>query len=1383
MDFKLFVLFVGAVFPSVCLGVICPSRCLCFRTTVRCMHLDLRLIPQVSSSTTILDLRFNRIDAIPPGSFSNLRDLNTLLLSNNDIRKIKNGAFDGLHQLRYLYLYKNRISEVESKAFSGLRNLEQLYLYSNMLATMHTNTFNDLPALERLFLNNNNISHIPLGTFTELRNLKRLRLDSNRLVCDCKMMWLVQMLQEAGRYGHTQSAAACEYPKELRGKNLISLTPIQMNCQRPHFVLEPTDVEVSQGKSVYFTCRATGDPEPSITWLRNKVEIETSIEQQPDAKYTILTDGTLMILDASGEDEGDYECMARNAVGEAVTRTASLSYFGEPKAPQFVKEPDNIDIRAGDNVEIQCAVSGHPRPIITWTKNDKQVVEDNHIRLLSSGSLHISEVQFDDRGIYECSATNQEGIISTTAVLTVFVPPSFIQRPEFQATIEGSTVEFHCTAEGNPSPVIAWKKKGLQLPDDRRHVVLSSGTLRIVRATRADEGNYECQAFNSAGSSQATAQLEVRPRIPPTFEVTPSDLTIVTGGTVELLCSAQGEPTPVITWSKDGVQITPSAKFLISNNHKLVITDVGRVDEGRYDCAARNSIGYASTSMELKVADFEGPREGNQYVDQSIDEAVKIVDKRINETISILFDTSKPRSPSDLLTLFRFPSDEAVNIARAAEIYEQTLLLIHESVERGILVNMTDYNYNELLSPSFLNVIANKSGCIMHRNNINCSDMCFHKKYRNYDGTCNNLRNPEWGASLTRFNRILKPIYENGFNTPVGWNVSHLYNGFQKPSARKVSLEVISTHSVTPNEKYSHMVMQWGQFLDHDMDFTVTSLSKARFTDGVECKDTCENAPPCFPIRIPEGDPRIRRSQCMEFTRSSAICGSGMTSVFFESPMPREQINQITSYIDASNVYGSIQVEAVKLRDFTNDRGLLKEGRLVESSGKRLLPFNHDSPIDCERDLTESTIPCFLAGDFRANEQLGLLSMHTIWMREHNRIAQELLKINPHWSGEQIYQETRKINGAQMQHISYNHWLPKVLGPEGMKQLGDYAGYDPSIDASIINVFATAAFRFGHSLINPFIQRLNSSFLEAEHGHIPLHKAFFSPFRIVEEGGIDPILRGLYGTPAKEINPGELVNRELTEHLFQMAHSIALDLAALNIQRGRDHAIPSYNDWRVKCNLSAAETFDDVTNEISDHRLRRKLEDLYKHPGNIDLWVAGLAEDPLDDGLLGPTFTCIIAEQFKRTRQGDRLWYEKPSVFEPAQLQEIKQTSLSAVICNNADDIKEIQRDAFLRADYPHGYLKCDSIPKIDLRMWTDCEADGPATVTNIFRRKRSASESANKQIATGNKINSDISMEIRGAQLEETVNEMQSTIKILQKNVDSLTQEVKRLKRKKRHN
>jgi len=353
------------------------------------------------------------------------------------------------------------------------------------------------------------------------------------------------------------------------------------------------------------------------------------------------------------------------------------------------------------------------------------------------------------------------------------------------------------------------------------------------------------------------------------------------------------------------------------------------------------------------------------------------------------------------------------------------------------------------------------------------------------------------------------------------------------------------------------MLMQWGQFLDHDIDFIVSSLSTLRFSDGLDCTkqyNVCDNQPPCFPIPIPANDHRIKGHGCMQFTRSSAVCGTGTTSVFFSAVTPREQMNQITSYIDASVVYGSSEQEIMNLRDLES-KGLLKSNSNI-GNGKPLLPFNRDTPIECLQP-DDSPVPCFLAGDFRANEQLGLLSMHTIWMREHNRIAQELGNLNPHWDGDKVYHETRKIVGAEMQHITYTEWLPKILGPRGMALVGTYSGYEPNIDAGIVNAFATAAFRFGHGLINPIIFRLNSSFQPIEQGNIPLHKAFFSPYRLVTEGGVDPILRGLFGRAAKSRDDKhQLINSELTERLFEMAHEIALDLGALNIQRGRDHALP-----------------------------------------------------------------------------------------------------------------------------------------------------------------------------------------------------------------------------------
>lgn len=372
---------------------------------------------------------------------------------------------------------------------------------------------------------------------------------------------------------------------------------------------------------------------------------------------------------------------------------------------------------------------------------------------------------------------------------------------------------------------------------------------------------------------------------------------------------------------------------------------------------------------------------------------------------------------------------------------------------------------------------------------------------------------------------------------------------------------------------------------------------------------------------------------------------------------------------------------------------------------KEMLPFASPTDgIDCRRDLQESSINCFAAGDIRVNEQIGLAAMHTIWMREHNRIAGELKGINFHWDGETLYQEARKIVGAQMQLITFEHWLPIVLGEEGMRLLGPYKGYDPSVNPSIANEFATAALRFGHTLINPILHRLNETFEPIAQGHLPLHRAFFSPWRLVLEGGVDPLLRGMFSVPAKLKRPNENLNSDLTEKLFFHSHSVDLDLAAMNVQRAREHGIPGYNVYREFCNLKIAETFDDLKNEISDASVRAKLKELYGHPGNIDIFVGGILEDQIDGAKMGPTFRCLLIEQFQRLRSGDRHWYENPSAFKPEQLTQIRVATLGRVLCDNGDNITQITDNVFFLPGIQGGYKHCDEIPRMNLNVWLNCD-------------------------------------------------------------------------------
>lgn len=671
--------------------------------------------------------------------------------------------------------------------------------------------------------------------------------------------------------------------------------------------------------------------------------------------------------------------------------------------------------------------------------------------------------------------------------------------------------------------------------------------------------------------------------------------------------------------------------------------------------------------------------------------------------------------------------------------------------------------------------IERLSGCTGHRRRENCSNRCFHRKYRTVDGSCNNLRHPTWGSSYTGFQRILQPIYENGFSIPVGWEKGRRYYGYPKPAARLVSTTLISTHEITSDDRISHMVMQWGQFLDHDLDHALPSVSSESW-DGIDCKKSCENAAPCFPMEVPAGDPRINNRRCIDFVRSSAVCGSGATSILWGGLMPREQLNQLTSYLDGSQVYGYDDELARDLRDLTTDRGLLREGATLPGH-KPLLPYASGQFVDCRRNPLESSINCFVAGDIRANEQVGLLAMHTVWLREHNRVARALREMNPHWNGERLYQEARRVVGAEMQHITYRHWLPRIFGPSAIEDsLPPYRGYDPNVDASVSNVFATAALRFGHSLIQPRLERLNASFQPIPQGPLDLRDAFFAPWRLVEEGGVDPLVRGMYATAAKLKLPEQNLNVELTEQLFRTAHAVALDLAAMNIQRGRDHGLPGYLEWRAYCNMSRADSFERLADDISSSRVRQKLRELYGHPGNIDVWVGGILEDQLPGMKVGPLFKCLLLEQFRRTRDGDRFWYENPSVFRAEQLAQIQQVSLARILCDNGDNITRVQPNVFLLPEASRNdFVSCDEIPYIDLSAWSDCCDNCEERDNTISRARRQAEKSfppSRDYVKDMDSLNRDEKVEYLQRMFEESDREA----KRLQQQANDLSRRMKQL-------
>ncbi|CAJ0965847.1 unnamed protein product, partial [Ranitomeya imitator] len=443
---------------------------------------------------------------------------------------------------------------------------------------------------------------------------------------------------------------------------------------------------------------------------------------------------------------------------------------------------------------------------------------------------------------------------------------------------------------------------------------------------------------------------------------------------------------------------------------------------------------------------------------------------------------------------------------------------------------------------------------------------------------------------------------------------------------------------------------------------------------------------------IPPNDPRFtNRSDCIPLFRSSPVCTPG-------SPI-REQINILTSFLDGSQVYGSDLPLSFALRNNTNQLGLMAINQNFTDNGLAYLPFQTEGEDFCVLTNVSSGIPCFLGGDPRVSEQPGLTAFHTLFVRAHNTIATELRRMNPRWSGETIYQEARKVVGGILQKITYKDWLPLLLGSEMPRVLPPYKAYNESVDPRVANVF-TVVFRMGHTLIQPLIYRLADGYRPYTPAPTsPLHMTFFNSWRVVRQGGIDPLLRGLMANRAKLNRQNQLVVDELRERLFLLFKRVGLDLPALNLQRGREHGLPGYNAWRRFCGFSAPKNLNELTTVLNNRELAQKFINLYGTPENIDIWVGGVAEPLVRNGRIGQLLTCLIGNQFRRARDGDRFYYENPGVFTPAQRNAIERVTFARVICDNTK-ITEVPRNVFLGNQYPQDFVRCNSIPALDLSPW-----------------------------------------------------------------------------------
>ncbi|MGF1606553.1 MAG: peroxidase family protein [Rhodothalassiaceae bacterium] len=478
---------------------------------------------------------------------------------------------------------------------------------------------------------------------------------------------------------------------------------------------------------------------------------------------------------------------------------------------------------------------------------------------------------------------------------------------------------------------------------------------------------------------------------------------------------------------------------------------------------------------------------------------------------------------------------------------------------------------------------------------------------RSIDGTGNNPTNPDWGAAGATLLRTLAPIYADGLGAMIS----------DRGDPRTISNAVIQQRVDTDNRfGTSDLFWAWGQFIDHDLGLTPEDEEEA------------------VAIAIPPGDPFFdpmgSGQATIPFLRSVHEGGS--------DGQPRQFANVITVFLDASMVYGS---------DVETAQAVRGEGAFLRVTDAGLLPET-DDPHDMDG---------IIAGDVRAGENVLLLSLHTLFVREHNRQVDALAAQFPGLSDDDLFAAARARVEALVQAITFNEFLPLLLGPGA---IGPYQGYDPSINPGLAVDFSTAAFRLGHSLLSTGIERLEEDGTPMAGGPLSLADAFFRPDWLEQPGEMAALLRGTAASPAQDLDT--TIVEDVRSFLFGPPGAGGLDLAVLNIQRGRDHGLSSYNDLREALGLARAESFADIS---TDPAIQARLAAAYADVDLIDVWVGGLAEDPLPGGMLGELFALIVADQFERVRAGDSQWSER--ILSPAERDALWSTGLADVIARNTE--------------------------------------------------------------------------------------------------------------------
>jgi len=509
---------------------------------------------------------------------------------------------------------------------------------------------------------------------------------------------------------------------------------------------------------------------------------------------------------------------------------------------------------------------------------------------------------------------------------------------------------------------------------------------------------------------------------------------------------------------------------------------------------------------------------------------------------------------------------------------------------------------------------------------------------RSIDGTRNNLSNIELGSVGQQYYRLAPPSYMDGIGSinPA------------LPNPREISNLLFDQESnLLDQNDLSDFNWAFGQFMCHDIDYI-----KYNHDEQLE-------------ISVPESDNFFSSESTLSYFRKSFDPSTGNAQ-----QGARQYQNHATTYLDGSSIYGSDEERAAWLRTF--------EGGKLKTSDGDYMPWNtlsgeFNSLIDENAPFMKAQPgsthqKLFVAGDERVNKNPAILALHTVFLREHNRLCDELAENNPNWSDERLYQRARKMVGAYIQKITFDDWLPSI----GII-IEEYTGYNPSIDPTISNSFSAAAVVLENTLMGSELLRLDDNGNSISKGSLSVGEGFYYEPTTLFLDGIDVYLKGMSTQVQQQFDV--MANTSLRNFDFANNKTLAYDRVADRILSGRDRGLPTYNEMRLNLGLPDYSTFSNLTG--GDSEISEKLNALYSSVDDLDLWVGLLAEKKQNSSILGEVIANIIEDQLRNLRDGDRFYYRNETqVFSIFDIQEIENTTLHDIIARNTS-ITIMQDDVF----------------------------------------------------------------------------------------------------------